>query len=189
MPKEINNGEKIIYIVERYFKWIALIIFVVVLVLGYWVVLKDKYGAYMESKNITLSGMEESIRNAENDKIAMQNTRKIDISADEENLMYMAVPKAFDFNSIVSQLTSLSSAYNFSVNNIEVAKGDETENVASGQNIKSARISMSISGGNYEEFKRFLSAVETSAMIFDVLSVNFSAGQSYDLVIKSYYLN
>jgi Tfp pilus assembly protein PilO len=189
MTKEIKNGEKIIYIMERYFKWIALILFIVVLTIGYFVVLKDKYDAYMESKNITLAGMEESIKNAASDKIAMQNIKKANISTDEENLLYMAVPKTFDFNSIVSQLTALSSAYNFSVNNIEVAKGDETEDAVSGQNIKSARISMSISGGNYEEFKRFLSAIETSSMIFDVLSVNFSAGQSYDLVIKSYYLN
>lgn len=189
MPKEIKNQEKILYIIERYFKFILFIVFVFILIIGYFIVLGDKYSSYIKSKNITLVGISDSIKNLENDKRLIQNAKKANLTMEEERLIYMAIPKTFDFSSIVSQLTSLSNSYNFNVNNIEVTKAEISEEISSNQGIKSTRISLSVSGGNYEEFKRLLSAIETSSMIFDVLSVNFGSGGSYDLVIRSYYLN
>ncbi len=185
MTKEIKKPgvkkqEKVLHIIDYYFKWIALVLIVIILLGGYFMVLRDKYSAYAQSKNTTLVGMKDSLKNAENDRLAIVNAKHATLSFDEEKLMSLAVPSKFNFSSMVSQLTSLSTAYNFNVSNIEVAKDD---------GVKSARVTMSVSGGNYEDFKRLLSAIETSSMIFDVLSVNFNSGQSYDLVIKSYYLN
>jgi len=189
MPKEIKKQEKAIYIIDRYFIWIALALFLTILILGYFMVLRSKYSDYVQSRDVTLVAMKESLKNAENDKAVMLSAKKASLTPEEERLIYMAVPKTFDFSSIVSQLTALSQAYNFSVTSIDVAKGDEVIEIQSGQNAKSTRISLSVSGGKYEEFKRLLSAIEASSMVFDVLSVNFNSGQSYDLIIRSYYLN
>ena len=189
MTKEIKNGEKISYIIDRYRGWIALVLFVIIMVLGYLIVLKDKYNNYVQSKNVNLAGIEQALKNVENSKSAIQNVKKVTLSDSEGRLIDMAIPKEFDFNSVVSQLTSLVEANNFSVNNIEVDKDISKEDLLLKQNVKSVKISMSVTGENYESFKRLLSAIEQSSMIFDVISVDFNSNQSYSLTIKSYYLN
>ena len=71
MTKEIKKPgvkkqEKVLHIIDYYFKWIALVLIVIILLGGYFMVLRDKYSAYAQSKNTTLVGMKDSLKNAEN---------------------------------------------------------------------------------------------------------------------------
>lgn len=67
----------------------------------------------------------------------------------------------------------------------------------SGSTIRTEDVSFVVSGGvSYENFKNFLTAIESSQRLLDVVSLNFtaatategSAGSSYSMTVRTYYL-
>ncbi len=58
------------------------------------------------------------------------------------------------------------------------------------QGRKTIRVSLSVTGGDYEQFKLFLGDLERSLRLFDVTTMTFSAeGTVYGLVLKTYYID
>ena len=90
---------------------------------------------------------------------------------------------------MIIQLTKLASEHRFIVENIQT---DEVPiSGLSDSKIKRINISMTISGlgGNdYGNFGKFIEAMESSLMIFDVRAISFTPQEAgYDLELSTYY--
>ena len=60
----------------------------------------------------------------------------------------------------------------------------------SGGRIKELNLSFSITGGNYEDFKKFLSDIEKNMRIFDIFDIRFGSVQEgpFFFNMRTYYL-
>lgn len=189
MAKEIKrqNGINFIFILEKYFKVLLPVVFILVLIAGYFLVIDGQLKYYNNSKEIDLPNvMSENQRLISNKKNYKEIISKTLLEKGEEKLISMAVPDDFYFTSIVTQLTSLAKAYNFSVVSIDA---DKIKSAVSVKGINSIKINANVVGGDYNQFKSFLNGMENSAMIFDIQSISFSKGNSYQLEIIAYYFN
>ncbi|MFA4871796.1 MAG: hypothetical protein WC610_01930 [Patescibacteria group bacterium] len=195
---------------NRFFKAIILLIIMAVLVLGYFMVIKGQYKKLQKSQKIDLVQLQNMINRLEKDNAYMTENidKNIEFSPAEERLLSLALPDQFDFPSLIIQLGSLAGRYGFTVANINakeavgIAKpksgGQDTsksQNFSPSEDnnsqLKKINVEMAVVGGNYNAFKNFIQAMENSVMFFDVLSVNFKAGdiaaQKYSLNFATYY--
>lgn len=189
MAKEIKrrSGISLVFILERYFKILLPLAFIIVLVAGYFLVIAGQLKYYNNSREIDLPNvLSENQRLIENKKNYKKIVSKPLLDAGDDKFIAMAVPDDFYFTSIVTQLTSLAKAYNFNVVSIDA---DKIKSVTSANGIKSIKINANVVGGDYNQFKSFLNGMENSAMIFDIQSITFSKGNSYQLEIIAYYFN
>jgi len=191
MTKEIKSKKyNFRYLLEKYFKIVAPLLFVLVIALGYFIVIGQQLKAYSDSKNIDLAKAVLQNRTLKDSKLyykkALNNSF---LSPDDEKYLSMAVPNDFNFTSIVSQLTSLAQAYNFNAVSINVDTLKLSSESMQSNTIKSIKINLNIAGGDYAQFKSFLNGMENSAMVFDIQSVSFTKSNSYQLEILSYYFN
>ena len=193
MAKEIKKRSKfnIYYFLERYFKIIAAVLFVVVLLLGYFMVISGQMRVYFNYQNIDLvSAISENQRLLDSQAYLEKVAKSSFISPEENVYLSMAVPDNFDFTAIASQLTSLAQAYGFNVTSIQADKIKSADASANKANsIQKIKINLNIIGGDFSRLKSFLDGMEKSAMIFDIQSISFGANGSYQLEILAYYFN
>ncbi|MFA6422632.1 MAG: hypothetical protein WCV92_04500 [Candidatus Buchananbacteria bacterium] len=190
MTKEIRKQKKLslYFFIERYFKIIAPVLFILVLVIGYFLVIGAQLKIYREYKNVSFSNAVEENKRLNDSKAYLKEAVKTSfLSPEEEKYLSVAVPGDFEFTSIVSQLTPLAQAYGFNVVSIEADKLKTANESNQPYNLRTIKISLNISGGDYNQFKSFLDGMEKSAMIFDIQSVSFGKNNSFQLEILGYY--
>ena len=186
--KEIELKSKFnpYYLIEAHLKLVVFLTVLLVFVLGYFIVISSQIEQYVESRNVKLKQV-----NLENENLTKKlsaykkNFIKSFISQEENKFIEMAVPTGYDFTSVISQITSLAKAYNFKVLSVEADKVSDAKALKS--TIKKVRISATVYGGQYDEFKKLLSGMEKSAMIFDIESLNFTSNDTYQIQLIAYY--
>ena len=113
----------------------------------------------------------------------------IGFTPEEEKKLSLALPDNFDLPSIIIQLSKLASDHRFVVENIEAE--EINSNGLKSSLIKRVDIRASISGiksGDYDDFYRFIGALESSLMIFNVQAISFDPQNSkYQIELSTYY--
>ena len=103
-------------------------------------------------------------------------------------MIELSLPDDFNFTSIAAQFNSLAQAYGFNIVSFNADKMADND-ISQKNHFRKAKISVSLVGGTYDDLKNLLNAIENSAMIFDVNSINFSGSNSYNLEIITYYFS
>lgn len=180
--------------VDKFFLPLLAVIAIVLFLVGYFFFLKNQYLAYANGEKTKLKQIENTIKDLEKQKqeLAQNTSAGLDFSASEENLLALALPDKYDYGSIVIQLTKLSERYGFAITDLQVnqinrASGEGADAAAAAGPVKQVSISLKATGGDYNQWRQFLKALESSVMIFDLKSVSFSDKGDYQLEALAYY--
>ncbi|MEI6287997.1 MAG: hypothetical protein WCP18_00215 [bacterium] len=176
-------------IINKYFIFIAFGLFLVVLIVGYFLMLKDNYASLNQAQD-KLSQAKSAVMFLSKEHQAMIDSQAQSplLSPTEDRLFSLALPKSFDLPSAIIQLTELCKATGFMVTKVDVIENNLVATSASGQKVGKANLSLSVVGGDYDAWKRLLLALEQSVMIVDVSSIDFnSQSANYKLNLTAYY--
>jgi len=163
---------------------------VIILYIGYYFVIVPKWEVKSNKETVLLQ-LEGEVNKLKSDGnfLSQYSSKIIEFTPDEERKLNLALPSRFDLSSIVVQLSRLASEYKFIVENIEA-----NEVVANGlgdSKLKRVDINMTVissAGNDYGNFGRFIEALESSLMIFDVKAISFSPDEvGYKLELSTYY--
>lgn len=108
---------------------------------------------------------------------------------DEENRLRINAIMPFDTDvpGLLVQVDEIARANKMVMQSMDTATDEKN---VSPLGRKTVRISVSVSGGDYEQFKLFLGDIERSLRLFDIMALTFSAdGNGYGVVMKSYYID
>lgn len=180
-------------IFQHFHRPILLLLSLAIFVAGYFLILKSSLNVYQENFGL-LAKLNSDIKVAsDNVTVAQKYTDKIyNLSPLEVKLLNMSMPLRPDDSSIVAQLTSLSQRAGFITNNINI---EEAGSVApnkkvSADHVGRVAVKLKLRDGGYNELKQLLKLMESSIMIIDVVSINFSdKAPTYDLSLVIYYYN
>lgn len=183
-PKAMND------FFSRFRRPILLIAALIVLIIGYFAVLAEPIRIYQE--NFALLGeLNNDISVAAGDlQTSKSFSSKIyKLTPLESKLLEMALPAKLDDSSLVAQISSMAKKAGFSVGNIDL---EETNGVAGSKTnasqIGKISVNLKLKGGGYGELKQLLELMESSLLMIDVYSINFTAKSSvYDLSLVAYY--
>lgn len=209
--KEKKSSNNLDLFLGANFKWVLVFLVIIILVLGYFIILQEPISRLKDSYNQKLPALVKIVKILEERKVFLSQNLNTGLSftPSEEHLLSSALPGSFDFSSILIQIASLVKEFNFMVNNVVISEVKEAapaalpeEGLAADADtgiiaksavqadalgLKKVNIDLEVSGGNYDDFKRLIEALESSRMIFDVKAVNFSGSESYKLNLVTYY--
>jgi len=187
--KKLNSAGNIFVTFRRP---ILLLAALAILIIGYFSVLAEPIRIYQENFGL-LQELNGNIGVAKVDlETAKLFSDKIyQLTPLDSKLLDMALPTRHDDSAIVAQITSMAQRAGFSVGNIDL---EETAAVAGSKTnsdrVKKISIRLKLNGGGYEELKQFVKLLESSLLMIDAYSINFTEkSPSYDLSLVTYYYN
>jgi Tfp pilus assembly protein PilO len=188
--KTILKQLEIIY--KRRKKIILPLLFLLVLVIGYYSVLKDPLDGYLQTVDLVKS-LDKRIVQADAVLSSSKQYEKkiIELSQTEKNLMSMALPERPEYPSLITHLTSLARKSGFFVTSMDIEDlGAQSTKENSNKNLGKLLVKMKLVGGGYNELKEMVSLLQESVMMNDIYSVNFSnKNPIYELNLVVYYAN
>lgn len=185
-----KKSKKYAEALNKYFKLIVILVAVLVLMAGYYLVISPKMEikAAKDKSLLELQSEVDQLK-ADSDFLSKYSSKIIEFTPEEERKLNLALPSEFDLSSIIVQLTRLASEHKFMVENVQTS--EVSVNGLNDNNVKRIDIEMTVSGvgGNdYGNFGRFIEALESSLMIFDVKSISFTPEKiGYQLELSTYY--
>jgi Tfp pilus assembly protein PilO len=183
-------GQKYAALLNQYFKPISIFVFIVLIVFGYIIAIVPKMQA-KSARVDTLDALAREVKElqADSDLLSRYSDKIIEFTPEEERKLSQALPDAFDLPSTVVQLSQLAGDNDLVIENISAEP--VVVNGLSDSNIKRVDIDLSVNiiGGNdYGKFARFITALESSLMIFDVRAISFVPKEvGYKLELSTYY--
>lgn len=97
------------------------------------------------------------------------------------------IPAAKDTEGLLQILEDRAAEFGFILRNLDIAEATEKESPL--PQVRVLKLSLSVVGGDYAAFVKFLGALQKTARLLDVTSVSFSAGTgNYAVNAKSYWL-
>lgn len=185
-----NNNKKYAEFLNKYFKFVVILLVIIVVISGYYLIISPKWQS-KKAKDEALLSLQNEVNKfkADSDFLSQYSSKIIEFTPEEERKLSLALPSEFDLPSIIVQMTKLASTHKFIVGNIQA---DEVlANGLNDKNLKRVDLEMTINGvagNNYGDFGRFITALESSLMIFDVKSISFTPEEiGYKLELSTYY--
>ena len=205
-------------IVNRYIRWILLLLIGLTFLLGYAFVLERQISNVqtvardsLPAKNKVLSDLQ-SIK-AELDQIVIDFNNIISSKRKLVDRFDLLIPNTSQYGDLFTIIDDVSKSAGFTVSSINMSFSDgqpglhevsassatSRSSFATGQ-IKTISIGLSVQGGSYDSFKGYLEVLERNIRLFDVESVAFSGSQfvqadggnpaigSYTIELKTYYM-
>ncbi|MFA5029190.1 MAG: hypothetical protein WC518_00370 [Patescibacteria group bacterium] len=185
------------FIVNQFFPLMVVVIFLAVLIGGYLLVVRWQYEKLISSR-ADLQRLKTGIINLEQREKLLKKYQSegFRFSENEQDLLSLALPKDFDLPAFIIQLKNLADNYGFLINNIKItetaagAAGNKVQVAEQANHLKKLGIELELIGGDYGNWKKVLTAMESSIMIFDVTALDFSADNPvYKLKLVTYYYN
>lgn len=116
---------------------------------------------------------------------------------DKESLEKISrvLPKSKSLATVIKELYFLAEKGGFIISNINFSDNENTKTAdkektlkaENNANFKTLTFYISLSGGDYEKFKKFLQLVEKNVNIMDVTSLRYDGKNAYNLEILTYY--
>ncbi|TSC95594.1 MAG: Uncharacterized protein Athens101410_468 [Parcubacteria group bacterium Athens1014_10] len=178
---EIKNKFKNFLVAN--FGLFSFIIPLVLLSFSYFYLLAPKYAYLKEIGGLTLQSLKEAVLTKGEYLSNLKELKEVynRLSDDEKERLKQILPKNKDITNLFIHFENL-----VEKNGLELGGINFTDLKSEGK-IKILNIKLSLKGGNYQIFKKFLQNLEKDVKILDVNSVNFSV-DGYDLSINTYYL-
>ncbi len=183
---------KVNYWLDRFFPWIAFLVFIIVLAIGWGVILQNNYNNLQRSMAF-VPKMDQQIKSYRQEAGAVGGNidRTINFSESDDKLLSLALPSNPDFSSIMIQIDNAARKNNFLANDIKMGSVQAYDKKDASSKIKKVDLSVSLAGGSYDNLKTFISDLEKSLMSFDVISIQFGGGKEssggYNLNLVVYY--
>ncbi|NMB48525.1 hypothetical protein GYA13_03750 [Candidatus Kuenenbacteria bacterium] len=198
-----NNSQQKPPFYIRNFKFLVFLLFVVLLVPGYFLFINPENQTYRTNKDL-LANQERELEQKKNQLLELRKTlvnyesiNELDRAKVREILPYG--PSEPDLYINISSLVEASGAKLETIN-IELNEGpgggpseesliqDKKSALAGGQ-IKTARVRLSVSEINYTKVKSLFNLIENNVRLLDIKSFNFNPSEgTLDLVMVAYYL-
>ena len=186
---------QVLSLMEKFFNWIIALVVVAVLILGYYLIINKQYQALVKSRDVDLVEVENTIAGLQHavNSIVQDVDRSVEFTDAEEKLLALALPKQLLFPSLIVQLEAMAQTTGFWVETVAVnePKTKIVDNSVDNTKLKKVNVDLVVVGGDYDRFKRFLTALENSIIAFDVIVVDFQdlgeGSFKYELSIVTYY--
>lgn len=165
------------------YKIISLIVPVAILAGGYFYLLKPKYqslkgisGLIAGNLKISLQAKKEYFENLSDLEEFYDN-----LNEEDKEKLEQILPFEKDLPNLFVHFESLVKQSGLKLNSIDFSEGSVKEI------IKILDVKLSLTGGDYLTFKKFLDRLEKDIKIIDITSISFSK-EGYDLKFRTYYL-
>jgi len=177
---------------DRFRRPLLLIIALIILIAGYFAVLAEPIRIYQQNYDL-LGRLNSDIDLAKTDLATSKSfSDKIyQLSPLESKLLKMALPARPDDSAVIEQLTSIVQKSGFAASSIDIEEANKVAgSKTNSDSIGKISIRLKLNGGGYDELKQLLQLMESSLMMIDVYSINFTAKSPvYDLALVTYYFN
>ncbi|MDO8668692.1 MAG: hypothetical protein Q7K65_00155 [Candidatus Buchananbacteria bacterium] len=185
-----KSGKRYAEALNKYFKLIVVLVVIIILLVGYYLIVAPKWKMKSaQDKSFTALQEEVAKLKADSEFLSQYSNKIIEFTPEEERQLSLALPGKFDLSSVIIQLTQLASEHSFIVENIQASEA--ADNGLKDGHIKRVDLEMKVSGlggNNYGNFGRFIEALESSLMIFDVKAISFTPEEAgYKLELSTYY--
>ncbi len=206
-------------LLSNYFRWTAGAVVLGVLALGYFFVLDSKI-AELRTSGLLERAQVEAHLTSQGEYLtnlrASLGKFKSSLRADDLAGIDAFIPTGPDFPGLLLSLEAIANSANLQLESMNVneigqvaAASDDTGQAASGNdtaqaatpsgfNLQTQDVTVTVAGGtSYEAFKRFITQIESSRRLLDVVSVSFShtndtgtaaSAKPYNVVIRTYYV-
>jgi Tfp pilus assembly protein PilO len=176
-----------------YFNWLVAAAMAIILAAGYFVVLKPYYDqamAVVEASN-QQGALDFDSKQKELNEIKKLLSSYESIDDKYKEKIRLIAPNRENKEEIFSEINRLVSQNGLLLESISLSETEDGNDFLKIDDPDLAIVSVKISvrGTDYESFKNFISALENSLPLLDVLSLNFSpTGRTSEFVIDTYYL-
>ncbi len=158
-------------------------------VLAYFFLLMPKIGPLLAGGEYDFSAIQTQLAD---DEAYIKKTKDTiasfgKIEAEKRDRASSIIPFDQDIPGLLVQIDDITRNNKMALSSIDTAVDEK--NVTQ-QGRKTVRISLSVTGGDYEQFKLFLGDLERSLRLFDVTTMTFAAdGKVYGVVMKTYFID
>lgn len=179
-------------IVDHFWLPLAVVIAVGVLTVGYYLVLNQQYQDFAAKASRELPDLRQRVTTLTQQYEQLSRADREGLfSLQDERLLERVMPGELDVSAVVVQLTTMAQQRNLAVTELTHAPAPEPTLASSTpalQGVGRTLITLRASGGSYDEFKAFVSDLESSVLLFDVQEISFDpAKQSYEIELLTYY--
>jgi len=158
-------------------------------VAGYFLFLVPKLQPLMKGGEYDFTSIQAQLADDENYAQKMKDTVVAFAKIGEEQSLRVGniMPYEADIPGLFVQLDEIARANKLLLMSVD-ASVDEKSMSPLGR--KSIRISVNVTGGNYEQFKLYLADMERSMRLFDVQTLGFQPdSSSFSLVLRGYFID
>lgn len=199
--KSAPKTGNLLVLANRFFLSLMIAIALIIILSGYFWVVKDGYGRLVASRKSQLEQLIQLRDVLQTQKGYLQDSDNsaLEFTASEERLIGLALPDKFDLASALIQLQGLAKSSGFVISAVsaEEAKPIAVKNVLAEQTavktnlandqVKRINLKLELAGSGYDSFKKLVSDLESSVMFFDVEAIEFSKGDSaFQLNLATY---
>ena len=197
-------------VLQNYFRWLALAVVVIVFVAGYVFVLSAKISSLQTSGFLERKKAQAELESQQKYYEQLRtSTQRFATTLPPDKIAEINdfVPTGDDFPALLLTIRNIASAAGLHLDSLtvgQVGATASTEGTAAtttsvnGLTLRTQDVAVTISGGtSYETFKNFLSLIESSRRLFDVIQLSFTHGRTsenaattgdYSLTLRTYYL-
>lgn len=177
-------------LLDRWYRWIAAVVLVVVLLLGWMVFLHD---GYRELRDSSIGGYRVTVERLRDRQAHLQQLRTMEeefTMLEQERLRHIdyVLPRGIDATAMIADVSTFATTAGVRVMNIDVVRS--AEDAAIDGIVRTAVITLNVQtpDGSYDQLKQLLSALETYTPVLDLETLAYTPGNtSYALQLRTYY--
>lgn len=208
-PLGQNFKTVVINIITQYFRYVVILVIIIVVALGYFFVLGPKYTILKEMGILNYGAKVQELDSKKQDLEKLRELKETYSQLNKAQIenLELILPSQEDIPSLFSQFESLALANGLVLNNISITKaeaapaetekegqlglgGEETTPAETTQGVLTLNVALSFQvGGGYDNLKNFLDILENNMRIVDLTSLSYTPEtEAYSINLKTYYL-
>lgn len=217
--KKAEQSNKLNFFLNQREKNIRWVIFIAVLILGYFLLLQPKISQLREAgiAQLPAKSSELELLNKYSQKLKELAAKVSGFQtkySQEVSDLNQVLPAQAQIPELIAELDALVQKSGFRINSLDInetspktpaKKIPENSDGASGlaenpteqlnnnlENLHLLEVTLSVSGGDYPAFKVLLNKIEKNIRLLDLISIKFSAvdnNEAYSLILRTYYFS
>ncbi|MFA6459884.1 MAG: hypothetical protein WCV73_01330 [Patescibacteria group bacterium] len=199
---------------NKNFKIVGAVIFVIILLLGLLLFIYPKYQAVSQSSQADVPSQQAELAILDNYESKVVELEKLINTAQskyaaEVKILEQILPDEPNIPELIAQTDALVQRSGFKISALSFTNSELDEKELSkkrpakpdaielalpplGKNIQAVNITLNVAGGDYNAFKILLDKIEKNIRLLDIVSVGFTSGNGqmdYTLALRTYYLS
>ncbi|HLC63795.1 MAG TPA: hypothetical protein VJK25_00400 [Patescibacteria group bacterium] len=209
LKRQKKGSAKLNALLNKRYKLLSLLIFIIILVFGYFWLLSPRIKDLSEASNVQVPNQQEQLRVLEDYSKEMNKLQSLINSYQathqtEISKLADVLPTKAMVPELIAQLDSLAQSSGFRLVDLGIVEEElepqevsrtrdqEAPSDTSDKSLHSLSINLSLLGGNYFDFKALLANIEKHIRILDLVSISFASSAEaggYTLVLRTYYFD
>ncbi len=180
-------------VLDRWYRWVAVVVILIVLLLGWTVFWKDEY---RELRDSNIGGYQVTVERLADRNAHLERLRTMEreySQLEQERLRHIdyVLPNGLDATAVIADLSAFATTAGAHVLNIDVVRSTDTSAVIESDSVvRTAIITLNVQtpDGSYEQLKQLLGALELYTPVLDLETLAYTPGNtSYALQLRTYY--